>query len=315
MQLADARGAGAARDRALQHRGHLVGGDRVHHPLGIGMHHRLDGVGDVVGGAALARPLVVAVDRPAVAVLYPVDQGRLDPEPAVREHRVGRHHLVERGLARPERIAEKRRHVVVDAETLAVLRDGVHADVLGDAHGHQVARLLDAGAHRRRAVVGVARVLRLPDPRTGRHLDRRVEHDRRRAVTLVERRGVDEGLERRPRLAQRLRRAVEDAGLVREPALHRQHAPGLGVHRHEPALDRRDLAIAPMVEGAVLLDRLHQHDVADVPEVVGSLRLAQPAAVAGTHPRPAGLGKAQAVRLAAVGRVFDADPRAALVDR
>ena len=223
----DAR-AGAAADRALQHRGHLVGGDRVHDPLGVGVDHRILGIADVVAAAVLARPLVVAVDRLAVAVLHPVDQRRLDLEPAVGELGIGRHHLVERRLARPERIAEQRRHVVVDPEPLAVARDHVHADVLGDAHRHQVARLLDAGPHRRRPVVGVARVLRLPDPGPGRHLDRRVEHDRRRAVAVVERRGIDEGLERRPRLAQRLGRAVEDARLVGEAALHREHAARSG---------------------------------------------------------------------------------------
>ena len=127
-------------------------------------------------------------------------------------------------------------------------RDGVHADVLGDAHGHQVARLLEAGADRRRAVVGVARVLRRPDAGAGRHLDRRVEHDGRRAVAVVERGGIDEGLERRARLAQRLGRAVEDARLVGEAALHREDPAGLGVHRHEAALDRRDLAVGPAVD-------------------------------------------------------------------
>ena len=180
-ELADGGGAGAAGDRALQHGGDLVGGDRVHHPLGVGVHERLGGGGDVVGGAALAGALVVAVDGLAVAVLHPVDQRRLDLEPAVRELGIGGDHLVERRLARAERVAEQMRHVVVDAEALAVLRHRVHADVLGDADGHQVARLLDAGAHRRRAVVGVARVLRLPDAGAGGHLDRRVEHDGRRA--------------------------------------------------------------------------------------------------------------------------------------
>ena len=155
--------AGAAADGALQHRGHLVGGDRVHHPLGVGVDERQAGLGEVVGGAALAGALVVAVDGLAVAVLHPVDQRRLDLEPAVGDLGIGGDHLVERRLAGAERIGEQPRHVVVDAEALAVARDRVHADVLGDAHGHQVARLLEAGADRRRAVVGAARVLRRPD--------------------------------------------------------------------------------------------------------------------------------------------------------
>ena len=196
-------------------------------------------------GAAVAGALVVAVDGLAVAVLHPVDQRRLDPQPAVGEHRVGRDHVVERRLAGAERIGEQLRHVVVDAEALGVLADDVHADVLGDAHRHQVARLLEPGADRRRAVELLVGVLRPPDAGAGRHLDRRVDHDGRRAVAVVERRGVDEGLERRARLAQRLGGAVEDARLVGEAALHGEHAPGLGVHRHEAALDRRDLAVGP----------------------------------------------------------------------
>ena len=81
-------------------------------------------------------------------MLHAIDQRRLDLEPAVRQLGVGRHHLVERRLARPEGIAEQMRHVVVDAEALAIGGDGVHAHVLGDAHRHQVARLFKAPAHR-----------------------------------------------------------------------------------------------------------------------------------------------------------------------
>ena len=44
-------------------------------------------------------------------------------------------------------------------------------------------------------------------------------------------------LERRARLAQRLRRAVELGFGEGEAADHRQHAPGARVHRNQRALD------------------------------------------------------------------------------
>ncbi len=278
------------------------------------MHQRLRRGGDVVGGAAFAGALVVAVDGLAVAVLHPVDQGRLDLEAAVGQLGVGGDHLVERGLAGAERVAEQMRHVVVDAEALAVLRHGIHAHVLGDADGHQVARVLDAGAHGRRAVVGVARVLRPPDSGAGCHLDRGVEHDGGRAVAAVEGGGVDEGLERGAWLAQRLGGAVEDARLIGEAALHGEDAAGLGVHGHEAALDRRDLAVGPVVESAVIFDRLDEDHIAHVPHVVRPLRLAQAAAVGAADARPAGVGEAEELAVGVLGHALDADADGVVAD-
>ena len=118
-------------------------------------------------------------------------------------------------------------------------------------------------------------------------------------VAAVEGGGVDEGLERRAGLAQRLGGAVEDARLVGEAALHGEHAAGLGVHRHEAALDRRDLAVGPVVEGAVLLDRLDEDDVADVPHVVRALGRAQPAAVGRGCRAQVGVGEGEEVAVLA----------------
>ena len=58
-----------------------------------------------------------------------------------------------RGLAGAERERQIGRQVVVDAEALGVFGDQRHADVLREPHRHHVARLLDAEAQRRRAVV------------------------------------------------------------------------------------------------------------------------------------------------------------------
>ena len=134
-------------------------------------------------------------------------------------------------------------------------------------------------------------------------------------VAAVERGGIDEGLEGGAGLAQRLGGAVEDARLVGEAALHGEDAAGLGVHGHEAALDRRDLAVGPVVEGAVLLDRLHEDDVADVPHVVRALGGAQAAALGGADARPARVGEGEVLALAVVLRdAVDADAGAALLE-
>ena len=73
-------------------------------------------------------------------------------------------------------------------------------------------------------------------------LDRRVHHDRRGRVAVVERGGVDERLERGAGLAQRLGGAVELALVEGEAADHREHAAGPRIHRHHGAGDFRHLA-------------------------------------------------------------------------
>ena len=90
-------------------------------------------------------------------------------------------------------------------------------------------------------------VLRLPDVLAGPllDLDRRVEHDRRRLVAVVERRRVDERLERRAGLALGLDGAVELAHGEREAADDGQHAAGVRVHGDEAAADLGDLHQRP----------------------------------------------------------------------
>ena len=56
-----------------------------------------------------------------------------------------------RGLAGAQRHGEHRQHLVIDAEALGVFGHERHADILGEPHRHQVARLLDAEAQRARA--------------------------------------------------------------------------------------------------------------------------------------------------------------------
>ena len=148
----------------------------------------------------------------------------------------------------PSDIDEHGQQIVVDAEALGIVGDDRHAEVLGQAHRHLVARLLDAEAQRRRAGrVLLLVVLRLPDVLAGAllDLDRRVEDDRRRLVAVVERRRVDERLERRAGLALGLHGAVELAHGEREAADHGEHAARVGVHRDDAAADLRDLHQRP----------------------------------------------------------------------
>ena len=136
----------------------------------------------------------------------------------------------------PSDIDRIRRQVVVDAEALGVFDDQRHADVARQAHRHLVDRVLDAEAQRMRAAGLALEVLRLPDFAVALvDLDRLVEHDRGRRIAVVERRGVDERLERRAGLALRLGGAVEFRLVVGEAADHRQHAAGERIHRHAGA--------------------------------------------------------------------------------
>src|SRR5947209_6610674 len=61
-------------------------------------------------------------------------------------------------------------------------------------------------------------------------LERSIEHDTGRRVSVVERRRIYERLERRTRLALCLRGPIELALIVGKAANHRENPPGLGIH-------------------------------------------------------------------------------------
>ena len=98
----------------------------------------LAAVGLLAAAAAGAR--LVAVDGLAVAVLHAVDQRGRDLQRAVGQHGVGHGHAQQGGLARAQRHRQVGAHLVDDAEFLGDLDDLLHADLLGHAHGHEVAR-------------------------------------------------------------------------------------------------------------------------------------------------------------------------------
>ena len=88
----------------------------------------------------------------------------------------------------------------------------------------------------------------------------------RRRVAVVERRRVDEGLERRARLAHRLRRAVELALVEGEAADHGVDAAGMRVHHDHGAGDLGHLA-QPVLAG-LAVERLDIDDVAGAEHLV-----------------------------------------------
>src|SRR5690606_3701935 len=120
---------------------------------------------------------------------------------------------------------------------------------------------------RQRAGIVAAGVLGPPHLAAIGDGDGRVEHDRVRPVSGIQRRGIDEGLERRAGLPPRLRRAVEHRVLEREAADQRLHAARIGVHRHEGALNLWDLAHRPAFVLALYMD-----DVARLPQIAGAAR-------------------------------------------
>ena len=156
----------------------------------------------------------------------------------------------------PKRERQIWRQIVIDAEALGIFGDQRHADVLRQPHRHHVARVFDAETQRGRTVEFAFVVFRPPDAdaRTLIDLERRIEHDGRRRVAVVERGRVDERLERRARLAQRLRRAVELALVEGEAANHREHATGPRIFDHHRAGNFRHLTQDELAFGLGRLD-------------------------------------------------------------
>ena len=96
---------------------------------------------------------------------------------------------------RAKGVGKERVEAIVDAEAFGIAGDSFHADLFGDPHRHEVPRLLDPGAQRRRAVELVRGILGTPEALRRVDLDRRVDNDRRGREPAVERGGIDEGLE------------------------------------------------------------------------------------------------------------------------
>ena len=226
------------------------------------------------GAAGAGDGRVGLLEHRAVGGEDAVDDVRLHQRAAVREHREPVRHLERRQLRRAERGGQVRRDVLGrQAEALHVLAREADADLAHDADRHEVARARERVAQPRRAVEAAGVVARAPvfllhglarrrrvdalaDADLGiRRLvdDRRVEHDGGGRESGLQRRRVDEGLERGTRLAARLDHAVELRGVVVEAARQRDDRAVVRVERDEGALDLRDLReqrLGPRPSGA-----------------------------------------------------------------
>ena len=90
---------------------------------------------------------------------------------------------------------------------------------------------------------------------------------------MIERRGIDEGLERRARLTLRLHGAVEFAGGIAEAAGQRQDVTGERIERHDGAVDGGNFAQGGIRSGLWPLPAWsrarHKRDVARLHRMVG----------------------------------------------
>ena len=156
-------------------------------------------------------------------------------QPLVRESRIGRGHRHQCHFARPKRQRGHARHTA-HSHAPRLIHGFGDADLLEHADRGPVARCAERRAyrHRRRE-----RMFVLGNPRALQRVDRLVEmrDQRRRRVAVLERRRIDERLERGSRLAQRLCRAVEAARLEVAASNHRAHLAGCRVHRDERRLE------------------------------------------------------------------------------
>ena len=161
----------------------------------------------------------------------------------VREHRVGARHLDQRRLGRAEGDRQIGRQRRLEAEPPGVGDHLAGPELVHDADGGHVARLLECAAQRDRALELAVVVERRVGGLAGAagKADRRVHQERDRRVAAVDRRGVDERLEGRADLAVGLRRAVELAALEAVAADHRQDLAGAVVDDEHGAFDLRRL--------------------------------------------------------------------------
>ena len=145
--------------------------------------------------------------------------------------------------------------IFADPELLRGVDHLGHAGLRRGAHRHQVARLLDAPAHRLRPRITpveideafVAKPGALPDA------ERRIDNDRSRREAVLERGRVDDRLECRAGLTERLGRAVVARADDVEAALHRQHSAGVHLFGDKAAADLGDRA-EDVSAWALLLD-------------------------------------------------------------
>ena len=190
----------------------------------------------------------MAIDGTSVAVLHPVDQGRLHTLAAIHQHGIGRGQAEQGGLPRAKRHGKMLRHIVGDTEAAGIIRDEIHADGLCQTHRHQVPGFLDTQPHRARTVEFLGVVGRLPLAEACALIDHegRIQYAGRGGEAIVERGQINEGLEGGAGLPGGLGHPVELAVLEAPAAAEGQHAACVRIHGDEAAFDIRNL---PQGEG------------------------------------------------------------------
>ena len=216
-----------------------------------------------VAGATVVRfhdlaTVVGSEDDLAVPVLDIVDDRRRNRPAVVGQDRVGVYQPFDGRIAR----AQCDREITVilaDAELRGIGDDLVHPGLRGGANGHQVARLLDAPAHRLGTGIFAVEIAEafVAQPRALPNAEGCIDDDRRRRQAILQRGHIDDRLERRTRLPKRLGRTVVGGADNVEPALHRQHAAGMDLLRQETAANLGDRADGIAVRAQLLDDDDH----------------------------------------------------------
>ena len=158
--------------------------------------------------------------------------------------------------------AERDREIIgefADPELASGVDDLGHSGFRRRAHGHQVARLLDAPAHGVRTGIAAVEIDEafVAEPGTLPHAERRIDDDRCRGHAVGERGGVDDRLERRAGLAKRLGRPIVARPDDVEAALHREHSAGVHFLDQHAAGDLGDRAQAVIARRRLLDDDDH----------------------------------------------------------
>jgi hypothetical protein len=195
-----------------------------------------------VGADDVARLRPVLLEQVAVTILHRQHPERLHPDALIRERRVRAGDLEQRRVARPQRNRQVRREVLLEAEPLGVGEDGLRPERVHHLDRGDVARLFERPPQGDRAFELVIVIVRAVDGAVaGRIADRRVDEDRGRREAAVDRRRVDDRLERGSELAVGLHGAVELAAVEVPAADHRLDLSGPVLDREECALDDRRL--------------------------------------------------------------------------
>ena len=165
-----------------------------------------------------------------------------DADAAVREHGVGAGDLEQRSFARAERDRQVRRELAREAEPLRVGHHDRRPDLFHHLDRRDVARILQRAPQRHRSLELVVVILRLVDLSGARRVADRLVHDqRRRGQAAVDRRRIDDRLERRSELAVGLHGAIELAPAEVPAADHRANLTRPVVDRDERPFDERRL--------------------------------------------------------------------------